>query len=261
MSRNNRRYKKRKKTSVKRREKRDVNFSSSRVDNVTRKRPGQLRCQSSILLQTVPAQHAFIGGRVSMVSFSSFVLRIWRAAANDDPYADLFLMRIYEALVKTRRIVQSNEKKYRKLLSSVDGINVEPFFTEEPKTYPLKFFVPYSFMCAYLVLDLDRFMRVMLSAKYMLLINKDEYRELVGEVLGHIRQVLSLPLKWKHTGVTRFDVRNNTQVAQRAYSKMGELNNQVLVGTLRAPFAPFVKKQKQSGKVGKDRLSRYTHAQ
>lgn len=261
MSNKNRRYNNRKKTSVKRKEKQDANSSSSRVANATRKRPGQLLCQSSILLQTFPAQHVFVGGQVSMLSFSSFVLRIWRAAENDDPYADLFLMRIYEALVKTRRIVQNNEKKYRKLLSSVDGINIEPFFTEEPKEYPLKFSNPYSFMCVYLVVDFDRLMRVMLSAKYMLLINADECSKLVGEMQRHMRQVFSLPLKWKHTGVTRYDIRHSTQVAQRAYNKMGELNNQVLVGTLRAPFAPFVKKEKQSGKVGGDRLSKYTYAQ
>jgi integrating conjugative element protein (TIGR03761 family) len=205
-----------------------------------KEKPGRLVSQSSIILQTIPAQNAFANNKRNVLDFSSLVINLIKSARQDDPYADLYLLRIYQKILKARGKIRKLEEEHLKVLRTADGFKVKPSLTNKPVEYPLRFSNPYSLMCAYLVLDFDRLVRVLITAKYMFLIGKDKYRALIKEAKEAMQEVLSLPLEWFYTGVSRYDVRHNTPLAERAYKKMGEVDGKILMGTLRAPFAPKI---------------------
>jgi len=207
--------------------------------------PGRLLQQGTLTLQTRLAQHYFKGrpGKTTGITqFSRGVRKIWQAAAEDDPYADLFLLRIEDLIVKTRRTFQQQIVQYRQLLNPIEGIQFAVMSTQKPIHLALRFSTCYGHFASILLAEFDQLARCVLSAKYAGLMSPPEADIVLRQAGKALRRIFMRPFNWKHLRLTREAVKQQTEVAQQAFQAMGKLPAPVLAGTLRARYAPLIKK-------------------
>jgi integrating conjugative element protein (TIGR03761 family) len=207
--------------------------------------PGRLLQQGTLTLQTRLAQRFFKGypGKTKgLTQFSWYLRKIWQAAAEDDPYADLFLLRIYDLIVNARRAFQQQIAQYRQLLNSIEGIQLAIVSTHKPLELSLRFGTCYGYFASILLAEFDQLTRYILSIKYAGLMPPQEADVLLRQANKALRRVFMRPFNWKPLQLTREDVKQQTDAAQQAYKQMGKLPAPVLEGTLRARYAPAIKK-------------------
>lgn len=209
-------------------------------------RPGTLRGEASLLVQTRQAQRLVYGRRqsqeqagiIGLVRFGMLMKRIWNAAALDDPYADWFLIRMHEALDAGREALRPLRDQVDTLLAGVEGVEISVAHSLNPVRVPLQFANPYGYMGAYLIAEYDELVCGVLTARHVGLLPRDPAEEMLHRGGRAIRRALLIPTQWKHCAVRREDVRQQNQRARTAHEAMGDLPQDVLEGIRRAPHAP-----------------------
>lgn len=200
--------------------------------------------KGEIILHTHAARHYLLGragGAVGVFGFAKQVSQIWRAAAYDDPYADLWLLRLYDAIVKTERFLQEQDTFYRALLQPPEGIRFELISRTQPFMFTLQLATPYAGRAASLVKAIDNIVRAVLAAQHQGIALPASASRIVRALGDRLRDVLTLPQSWHPTEVTRHDVMTNTPLAEKARELMGELPAPILTKTLRANYAPRIR--------------------
>jgi len=213
-------------------------------------RPGTLRGEASLLIQTRQAQRLVYGRRqsqeqagiIGLVRFGMLMKRIWNAAALDDPYADWFLIQVHEALEAGRTTLWAPRDQVNALLAGVDGVEITIAHSLKPVRVPLRFANPYGYMGAYLVADYDELVCAVLTARHVGLLPRDTAEQILHRGGRAIRRALLIPTQWKHCAVAREDVRQGNQRAETAREAMGELPQDVCDGTRRAGHAPALRR-------------------
>ncbi|MEW8009042.1 MAG: PFL_4669 family integrating conjugative element protein [Candidatus Thiodiazotropha endolucinida] len=234
--------------------KRDLpNDADPAVDYTTATaRPGTLRGDASIVIQTRQAQKLVYGRRktedkahiTGLVRFGMNMNRIWTSAGRDDPYADWALLRIEKTLTQARDRVKTVRQETEQLLANAAvGVTIDAAHSVEPVRIPLQFGNAYGYMGAYLISDFDQLVCTMLTARFVGLITYEKSAKALNDTASAIRHAFGLSSMWKFTLVTRNDIRNNTPMAlkaQDAMAKMGELPKEIIDGSVRAQIAPEI---------------------
>ena len=86
----------------------------------------------------------------------------------------------------------------------------------------------------------DGLVRTVLSAQHVGLLSRDEAERALHLGGRLVRRALQSAVGYRFVGVTRLDVAQGTAKAQQARDVMGELPEDILAGTSRAPYAPAV---------------------
>ncbi|RLJ22502.1 TIGR03761 family integrating conjugative element protein [bacterium endosymbiont of Escarpia laminata] len=213
-------------------------------------RPGRLRGTSHLTIETRQAQRLVYGraqsddkqGIIGLVKFAMIMGRIWRAAELDDPYADSYLLQIHEALTTAQAEIKQATEQIQERLKSVSGVDITVAHSLEPVQVPLHFPNAYGYMGGYLIADFDTLVRSVLTAVHVALMTRDEGKHLLHNTGRMIRRSFLLPTRWKYCIVTRDDIRQSTQRGAMALEAMGELPQEILDETRRAPHAPTIRK-------------------
>lgn len=221
-------------------------------------RPGTLRGSACLLIQTHQAQRVVYGRRhspgqpgiVGLVRFGLMVRRVWQAAAADDPWADWCLLRLHEALEGARDTLGVMRHQVDELLAGAGGVEIDIAESAQPVRVPLQFTSPYAYMGAYLVHDLDEIIRAALTARHVGLMTRDSMERQIREGVRVVRRTFLMPREWVYCAVTRNDVRQNNARARKAAGVMGELPQDVLDMTRRAPHAPIIRAGSTAGAAG-----------
>lgn len=169
--------------------------------------------------------------------------KIWNAAAEDDPYADLYLLRVYDGIVKLRNQLKSLIQDYENQLSQSSmsqNLKLLPFSSESPVIKSLWFRTQYGYLGANLIADFDQLMRIILTANRVGVILNHSHEKIRDEWFGHIFSIFKLPFKWIETGIKRTDIDDNNELSNKAQHAMGKLPESVLTKKLRSPFAPYI---------------------
>lgn len=225
------------------------NFKTARV-----KQPAGLKGTVELTLHTFYAQKLFLGFEadndtsINLLRFGRRMSILWEAAAQDDPYADWYLLKVYDAILQQRKQLSVAINTYQALLkTSSYGMqaNVAPFESQKPVVEGLMFKTQYGYMAAGLIAQFDQLMRILITANRIgALIGKSE-RDIRQEWIDNLMAVFMLPFKWKFFPVNRHDIKNNTIAAQAAEKVLGVVPQAVLQKTLRAPFAPRIREKAQ----------------
>ncbi|MCF6256202.1 MAG: TIGR03761 family integrating conjugative element protein [Gammaproteobacteria bacterium] len=214
-------------------------------------RPGRMRTQGEIVLHTRAAHRLFYGRRrddenkikpiIGLVRFSTNINGIFECAANNDPYADLVLLKIENQFSAANTLASKNIKALEQLLGDMGGLTICNNESVSPITLPVEFKTVYGFIGARLLSQYDKLVRLGLVANHVGLLFADDWNNLVGKMGSKIREVFWLSTQYRYTGVTRDDVATNNEVARRAATKYGELPQDVMEGTRRAQHAPVIR--------------------
>jgi len=212
------------------------------------KRPGRLLNDIKLRIHTQDAQILFGGYQskesVGLLMFGKQMANIWKAAAKDDPYADLYLLKVYDAILKLRKYFSIQIEKYQTQLaehSRHPNLEITPFVSEEPLVKNLWFGTQYGFMAAQFIADFDLLMSIFLTAKRVGVSFDKTHVEIKKEATQNIEKLFSLPFEWVETGITRNDFKNNTSLSYDVKEKLGKLPQSILDLELRSPFAPDIK--------------------
>ncbi len=224
------------------------NSATKKKQHFKLERPGRLISEVQLALNTVDAQTAFSGYQskeaISLLQFAGKMTEIWNATEKDDPYADLFLLKVYDNIIKLRNQLATTIQDYQHQLDQHNkslNLKLTPFISEKPLVKSLWFRTQYGYLAANIIADFDELMRTVLTANRVGVLLEKPHDVIREEWLNQIQLLFKLPFKWQQLNITRTDILAKNELAQKAQEQMGALPDKVLSKTLRSPFAPNIK--------------------
>ncbi len=211
-------------------------------------RPGRLSGSVPFEIHTVDAQLVFAGynpkNSVSLLQFGGQMTTIWDAAENDDPYADVYLLKVYDGIKQCRNqlatVIQDHQATIQAMYHR-DSISLTPFASQKPVVKSLWFRTQYGYLGASVIADFDELMRTVLTAHRVGVLLEHSPEAIRDEWVNRIAALFKLPFKWQPLNITRADVEANNALAEKAQQAMGKLPEPVLTKKLRSPFSPVIK--------------------
>ena len=199
-------------------------------------RPGELRGKAQIEVQTWQCHRLFYGRKkteskesiIGLIRFSSLLKPILVGATLDDPYAEMFLQRIDEAMDNATRQIANYNTDITKVLNSASGVSIDVASSIKPMFIDLSFANEYGYRGAYLLADYDSLVRAVLTAKHVGLINKKEGNAVIESAAHNIRSVFTIPSGYKYLAIKRADIHQGLARAEEARKLMGELPEDIL---------------------------------
>jgi integrating conjugative element protein (TIGR03761 family) len=199
----------------------------------------------SLVLHNPIAQSLINGSwgyrRMGLLQFAKMMQSLWQAAKDDDPYAEWYLMRTYELITSLKEEIKKTELICQQKFAQLRGLEVQVVGNVNPIKFPLKFSTPFAYMAAYLIADLDYiFRQTNILKRLSILLDEDQkpahFVQKMHLLFSHARQ-------WKYTGVTRKDIRENNQLAQKASGLMGKILTTILNSEFDFLFLPRPQKR------------------
>ena len=207
-------------------------------------RPGHLANVDApqLALHTHIGQMLFLGRRmtlrkheiVGVIRFASQMRLMWDAISHDDPYADWWLIKIEKSLKSAKRQITGSHAQLLKRFTSLDELDWPTVSSSKPLQVPLAFSNPYGYQGAYLVLEVDKLARTVISARHFGLIPNRELVRLLAMAGRCVRRAFMPTMQYKSIGVTRDDIRRQTRLAVAAKDLMGKVPEDVLDGRSKA---------------------------
>jgi integrating conjugative element protein (TIGR03761 family) len=135
------------------------------------------------------------GGR----RFAAVLKSIWHLSANDNPYADWILIRMYESLVAIRahlsRVITAREEAIELLKRK--GLSLAVMGSRSPKTVELGFRSPYGYATAEAIVEFDYYVRMIKTLIHKDRMSDDEGRAAIRELGRELRALFLEPIRWE----------------------------------------------------------------
>ena len=226
------------------------------------KRPGRLSGSIPFELHTADAQQVFAGystkDAVSLLQFGGRMTHLWSAAEKDDPYADWYLLKVYDGIVRLRNQLAATIQDYQaQMTQGESNLALQPFTSEKPVVKSLWFRTQYGYLGASVIADFDKLIRTVLTANRIGVLLEKSHETIRDEWLNKIVILFKLPFKYQSFEITRADVEADNALAKRAQEVLGTLPESVLAKTLRSPFAPAI----QTANIPKEEIVNKTDNQ
>ena len=210
-------------------------------------RPGRLFGSIPFEIHTMDAQLLFLGyvtkGSVGLLQFAGQMTAIWDASEKDDPYADWYLLKVYDAIIQLRnqlaQIIQDYKEKIRVTYGQTNLL-FTPFVSQKPVIKNLWFRTQYGYLGAGVVGDFDELMRVVLTANRVGVLLDKTQDAIRSEWVERVISLFQLPFKWQSFTLTRADIKADNDAAKSAQKALGKVPSNVLDKTLRSPFSPYI---------------------
>ncbi|WP_233447225.1 PFL_4669 family integrating conjugative element protein [Raoultella ornithinolytica] len=210
---------------------------------------GPLRSTVTIELHTHLATRTWTGrqpdpaeqihGIIGMPRFLNIMNIIRLDSQADNPYADLWMLRLEERLLSARAEMNTLIDNMKVVFSQLpEMMTVEGCASIQPTRFPVFASSQLGFIAVYLLTDFDELMRKALLAQHMALINRVEMNALRQKGGNLIRSILVLAQKYRRIPVTRQDIRDHNARAIAAEEQVGPVPDEVFSGSSRSVYAP-----------------------
>jgi integrating conjugative element protein (TIGR03761 family) len=211
--------------------------------------PGSLRTETTMTLQTPQAKRLIEGRRraknvapiIGLMDFGRRSRQIWMSSEADDPYADWCLIKIEGALQDTKQLIGDKSNWLKGVMSGMEGFSINLAKSLQPIDVALSFQNPYGYIGAYIIHDYDVLARMVYTARHIGLLDRADADKVTQDSSTAIRHAFNLSTVWKFTGVTRDDMLQGNEHAQRAIKSLGECPDEVVFKKRRAKIAPFIR--------------------
>lgn len=215
----------------------------------TRLTTGPLRSSITIELHTHLATRTWTGrqpdpaekihGIIGIPRFLNIMNVIRLDAMADNPYADLWMLRLEERLLAARTEMNVLIDSMKTVFSQLpEMMTVEGCASIQPARFPVFASSQLGFIAIYLLTDFDELMRKALLAQHMALINRVEMNDLRQKGGNLIRSILVLAQKYRRIPVTRQDIRDHNARAIAAEEQAGPVPDDIFDGSRRSAYAP-----------------------
>ncbi len=231
------------------------------------KRPGRLRGNIVLSLHTFQAQRLFNGYKdkraVGLVPFGGAMTQVWDAAEQDDPYADFYLLKVYDQFSQLKSSLQEAISQCKSELNNANAqsnLEFSAFVSQKPVNYELWFRTQYGYLGAQLLANLDELMRVLITAERVGVLLSEPYDVLRKRWVKRLLDFFALPFSWEKSGLDRKTIMSDDEdtraIIKKLDEKIGQLPQSVLAGTIRSPFAPRIRTVTATSKMlqGEDKV-------
>jgi integrating conjugative element protein (TIGR03761 family) len=208
---------------------------------------GALRSSMQLTLHTHHASRIWRGrsaseGRATIIGLNGFISamnKMKRGAEQDDPYSDVWMLRIETKLNEAKETLKVLRDQIDQVLSEIpSALSLGENLNVQPVNLPLFVSAQLGFMAVYLLADYDDLARRLILAHHTALIDRGTLERWLNEGAHALRSLFSLAQQYKNSGVQREDFCANNAAAQMARDKFGDIPQDVLEGTRRSRFAP-----------------------
>ncbi|EIZ8585533.1 TIGR03761 family integrating conjugative element protein [Salmonella enterica subsp. enterica] len=210
---------------------------------------GPLRTTVTIELHTHLATRTWSGrqpnpeekvhGIIGMPRLLNILNVIRLDAVADNPYADLWMLRLEERLLSAREEMNALIDSMKTTFSQLpEMMTVESCASIQPARFPVFAGTQLGFIAVYLLTDFDKLMRNLMLAHHMALISRAELDNLRQKGGNLIRSILVLAQKYRRIPVTRQDIRERNARALAAEEQAGPVPENIFDGSLRSAYAP-----------------------
>lgn len=210
--------------------------------------PTGLRSAGTLVIHTRHAHRLVMGrkgdedeGIPKIPGLNDFSMRtrlLCQASAADDPYADWFLIRIEESLEEAKTFLRKTFQECQEKLSFKPTVRLHIAQAVQPVEVQVDSSTPYGFLAAFLLADFDDCARAVLSLRHYGLLTRDQAEGLLDRAAHLVRRTYALAFEWKPTAVTRKDLEQQNQLAERARKLMGSVPEEVRARARRPHYAP-----------------------
>jgi integrating conjugative element protein (TIGR03761 family) len=217
---------------------------------------GSLRSEMALTLHTHHASRIWHGrapaeGRPGIIGLNGFLAimnKLKRGAEQDDPYSDLWMLRIEEKITDTKTRLQTLREQVDQALADVPpALSLGENLNVQPVKLPLYVNAQLGFMAVYLLADYDDVARRLILAHHTALIDRGTLERWLNDGAHALRSLFSLAQQYKYSGTQRDDFASNNAAARAAREKFGEVPQDVLEGTRRSRFAPPLSRRSPLG--------------
>lgn len=206
--------------------------------------------KADLFLHTVTAQSYFdkswMPGKIGLKQFATITKTIYQAYKNDDPYAHWVLLKTYQKLYKAIEHCKLVSQQLDEYFKSLRGVKPRLDKNDAQWARPLSFTVFCPYLGAELLAHVDYVLMQLNAIRQFGILQKGE-PVTKKTMIDLLQQVFSFPCKWRHSGITRQDVRDNNQKALHAKELLqelrlecGELPEEVLDKKIEFSFLPKI---------------------
>ena len=210
---------------------------------------GPLRTTVTIELHTHLATRTWSGrqpnpeekvhGIIGMPRLLNILNVIRLDAFADNPYADLWMLRLEERLLSAREEMNILIDSMKTVFSQLpEMMTVQSCASIQPARFPVFAGTQLGFIAIYLLTDFDELMRKSLLAHHMALLSRVELNDLRQHGGNLIRSILVLAQKYRRIPVTRQDIRERNARAVAAEELVGPVPEDIFDGTHRSAYSP-----------------------
>ena len=136
-----------------------------------------------------------VGGR----RFAAVLKSIWHLSANDNPYADWILVRMYDGLVAVRshldQVIKLREESFELLRRK--GLAFSVMASRKPKALELGFRSPYGYATAEAIVEFDYYVRMIKTLVHKDRMSDTEGRAAIRAVGRQMRALFLEPIRWE----------------------------------------------------------------
>ena len=191
-----------------------------------------------LVLQTWQAQSLVRGrpassGKPAITGLTGFADRLkglWQAVRMDDPWADWWLIQVEEAIAVHRTRLQHVLEHLEGFKNSLDTLEFDFAQSSHPQRVSLQFVNPYAFRGAQMLVEYDRVQCAAMTFFHLGIDLPHTLAEQIGASGRWMRRVFALPHGYCNLEVARCDALENSERAEQARERMGELPREVLSG-------------------------------
>ncbi len=209
-------------------------------------KPGALRGQVWLMIQTIHAQRLFKGRVASvekpiiigLVGFANRLRVIWQGARNDDPYADWWLLKIHEGIEIAGDYIRNQQADLVQQLEQMNALEIDVAASQRPYRVPLKFSNPYAYRGAKLLAEFDQLVCIALTARHIGVLDSNASEYILKTSARKVRALFMIPQSYRLLKINRERVRKAMGRSHEARQLMGEVPDDVLNGERRAPLVP-----------------------
>lgn len=183
-------------------------------------------------------------GIISMPGCLATLSQIQKDAANDDPYADWYLIQFEEKVLKhteeMKKLVSNLIDVYEEFIP--ENVDISRCANVQPVTYPIYVNSQLGYKLIYLLSEFDALARSVMTACHIAIMTREQAREWLEAGASLLRRCFGVVETYRHSGITRKDVAENNQRYQECVERFKlTLPADVLSGERRAMFAPLIR--------------------
>jgi len=210
--------------------------------------PGPLASRAQpVTLYTLQGVHLFLGqrrqgsrpGYPGLRLFARNIATPYRLAAQDDPWADWWLVKTETALAQsTRDLAQLDEQFAGHLAQS--PLRVDDSLAQNPTEVTFHFGTPYGYLGAQLLLQYDGYVQKLVQARHLGLLDRHGLSRWIRNGRRVVIRAFLSASGYRDMGVSRADLQPHNERARSAAAAMGELPQDIVVGK-RSRYAPTIR--------------------
>ena len=233
-----------KSTKEEKNKKDEIDKKNQKIEKIkTPKSAVFLENRIEMVLHTQAAQRLFNGdwrfGKMGLVQFAHLMNVLFKAYREDDPYAEWYLKKTYDAMEAVKEKLEKIEKAIDAQITSIRGFKISLMENLKPENHLLHFNTPFAFMGSFLLEKMDYLSRQVLTLRKIGLLVSEEYT--LPRLIQEVEKVFIVARAWKHTGVTRQAIQENNKIAEKAKAIMGDVPESILKHTENLIFLPKIK--------------------